>query len=125
MKFLWFNVETKKELRARIAKLEAQNTQIRKYNNDIADAYRDMRSRFPFDIGQTVYDIQLRGENGRYTRTKASREHSLINEVVVTNKNYFKLKTRMLKHDVFLTFDHAKEHLDEVCVKYIDEICMK
>lgn len=103
MRFLWFNVETKKELRAKISRLEAmilkledQNNSIRKYNEDIAELCGDMRSRFPFDIGQTVYDIQLRGENGRYTRTKASREHSLINEIVVTSRNYFKLKLRIL-----------------------------
>ena len=124
MRFLWFNVETKKELRAKISNLEAmilkledENNSIRKYNEDIADAYEDMRSRFPFDIGQAVYDIQLRGENGRYTRTKASREHSLINKVTVTSRNYFKLKTRMLKHDVFKTREEARKYLDNVCIK--------
>lgn len=117
MKFLWFNVETKKELKAKISKLEAQNNSLRKYNEDIAELCGDMRSRFPFDIGQTVYDIQLRGENGRYTRTKASREHSLINEIVVTSRNYFKLKLRMLKHDVFKTRDEAENYLDNVCIR--------
>lgn len=117
MKFLWFNVETKKELRARIAELEAQNTQIRKYNEDIANAYELMKTLYPLDIGATMYDVQLRGEDGKYTRTKASREHSLINEVLVTEANYFKLKKRMLKKDVFYTLDHAKKHLDEICVK--------
>lgn len=117
MKFLWFNVETKKELKARIAELEAQNNKIRKYNEDIADAYELMKTIYPLDIGATMYDVQLRGEDGKYTRTKASREHSLINEVEVTEANYFKLKKRMLKKDVFYTLDQAKKYLDEVCVK--------
>ena len=117
MKFLWFNVETKGELRARIAELEFENNEIRKYNEDIANAYELMKTIYPLDIGATMYDVQLRGEDGKYTRTKASREHSLINEVEVTEANYFKLKKRMLKEDVFYTYDQAIKHLDEVCVK--------
>ena len=117
MKFLWFNVETKKELRARIAELEFENNEIRKYNEDIANEYEKIRTCYPLDLGATMYDVQLRGEDGKYTRTKASREHSLINEVLVTEANYFKLKRRMLKEDVFYTLDQAKKHLDEVCVK--------
>ena len=125
MKIFGITIETKKELRARIAELETQNAQVRKYNEDIANEYEKIRTYYPLDLGATMYDVQLRGEDGKYTRTKASREHSLINEVVVTEANYFKLKKRMLKEDVFYTLDHAKKHLDEVCLKYIDEICMK
>ena len=117
MKIFGATIETKKELRARISQLEAQNTQIRKYNEDIADAYELMKTIYPLDIGATMYDVQLRSEDGKYTRTKASREHSLINEVEVTEANYFKLKKRMLKEDVFYTYDQAIKHLDEVCVK--------
>ena len=117
MKIFGITIETKKELRARIAKLEAQNNQVRKYNEAIADAYEFMKTVYPLDIGATMYDVQLRDEDGKYTRTKASREHSLINEVVVTEANYFKLKKRMLNEDVFYTLDQAKKHLDEVCVK--------
>ena len=117
MKFLWFNVETKKELRVRISELETQNAEMRKYNEDIANEYEKIRTYYPLDLGATMYDVQLRGEDGKYTRTKASREHSLINEVAVTEANYFKLKKRMLNEDVFYTVDHAKKHLDEVCVK--------
>ena len=117
MKFLWFNVETKKELRARIAELEFENNEIRKYNEDIANEYEKIRTYYPLDLGATMYDVQLRSEDGKYTRTKASREHSLINEVLVTEANYFKLKKRMLKNDVFFAFDHAKEYLDKICMK--------
>ena len=117
MKIFGITIETKKELRARISDLEAQNTQIRKYNEDIADAYEMLKATYPLDIGATMYDVQLRGENGRYTRTKASREHSLINEVVVTETNYFKLKKRMLKNDVFFSRIEAENYLDNVCIR--------
>ncbi len=117
MKIFGINIATKRELRARISDLEDQNNQIRKYNDEIADAYEMLKAAYPLDIGATMYDVQLRGEDGEYTRTKASRDHSLINEVLVTEANYFKLKKRMLKNDVFFTLDHAKKHLDEICVK--------
>ena len=117
MKIFGITIETKKDLRARISELEAQNNQVRKYNEDIANAYELMKTLYPLDIGATMYDVQLRGEDGKYTRTKASREHSLINEVEVTETNYFKLKKRLLKNDVFFTLDHAKMYLDEICVK--------
>lgn len=117
MQIFGITVETKKELRARISELETQNNQVRKYNNDIANEYKKVRRDYPFDIGATMYDVQFRGEDGKYTRTKASREHSLINEVTVTEANYFNLKKSMLKNGVFFTLDQAKEYLDEVCVK--------
>ena len=117
MKIFGITIETKKELRARIADLENENNTIRQYNNDIANAYERIRADYPLDIGATIYDVQLRGDDGKYTRIKASRDHSLINEVEVTEANYFKLKKRMLKEDVFYTYDQAIKHLDEVCVK--------
>lgn len=117
MKIFGITIQTKKDLRARISELEAQNNQVRKYNEDIADAYEMLKACYPLDIGATMYEVQLRSEDGKYTRTKASREHSLINEVLVTEANYFKLKKRMLKNDVFVTLEHAKKHLDEICVK--------
>ena len=117
MKIFGINIQTKKELRTRISELEAQNNQVRKYNEDIVDAYEMLKACYPLDIGATMYDVQLRGEDGKYTKTKASREHSLINEVIVTEANYFTLKKRMLKNDVFFTLDHAKKYLDEICVK--------
>ena len=123
MRILWFNVETKKELRAKIDALQDQvaierNTKLEviKYNNEIANAYERMTMIYPLDLGQTVYDLQLRGDNGRYTKTKASREHSLINEVVVDKKNYFKLVDR-LGTDVFEERCAAEFYLDQVCVK--------
>ena len=123
MRILWFNVETKKELRDKIDVLQTQigierNTKLEviKYNNEIADAYEKMSMSFPLEMGQVVYDLQLRGDNGRYTKTKASREHSLINEVTVDKKNYFKLVDR-LGTDVFEDKCAAEFYLDQVCVK--------
>ena len=123
MRILWFDVETKKELRAKIDALQTQvaierNTKLEviKYNNEIANAYEKMSLIFPLEMGQVVYDLQLRGDNGRYTKTKASREHSLINEVVVDKKNYFKLVDR-LGTDVFEDRCAAEFYLDQVCVK--------
>ena len=115
MKFLWFNVETKGELRARIAELEFENNEIRKYNEDIANEYEKIRTYYPLDLSATMYDVQLRSEDGKYTRTKASREHSLINEVIVTEANYFKLKKRMLKNDVFFRKEDAEKYLTDIC----------
>lgn len=71
--------------------------------------------QYPLTLGQVVYDIQLRGQNGRYTRTKASREHSLITELTVDTKNYFKLVDR-LNTDVFTSFEAANEYLDSICI---------
>lgn len=116
MKIFGITIETKKELRAKISKLE------KKYEdaNHAAETYvtelTEMHGLYPLTIGAIMYDVQLRGEDGKYTRTKASREHSLITEVEVTEANYFKLKKRMLKNEVFFTFDHAKKYLDESCV---------
>lgn len=80
----------------------------------VLDAYKE---KYPFEIGQTVYDIQLRSSKGRFTKTKASREYSNINEVVVDKKNYFNLVERLANKDVFTTFEAAEAHLIEVCVE--------
>lgn len=74
------------------------------------------QERYPFSIGDTVFDVQLRSSKGRFTKTKASREYSLINEVVVDKKNYFNLVDRYLAKDVFMTLSAAEEHLNEVCI---------
>ena len=116
MKIFGITVETKKDLRAKIAELESENDQIRTYNQEISISWMGMRDMFPFDIGDTVYDLQLRDETGKYTKTKASREHSLINEVEVTEANYFNLKKRHLRNDVFSTLEDAKYFLDKICV---------
>lgn len=87
------------------AKVHAQQEVISEYNK-----------KFPFELGQVVYDIQLRSATGRFTKNKASREQSLINEVTVDKKNYFKLVDRYYAKDVFNTKEEAEKYMDTVCV---------
>lgn len=110
MKIFGIKFVTKKELKRDIAKLE--NVIVR-----LEDMINRMRTMFPFDIGQTVYDVQLKDKNGKYTKKKPSLEHSLINEVVVSEKNYFGLVKRYKNHDVFLSSSAANRFLSEVCVE--------
>lgn len=84
-------------------------------NSELAEALNEMYRKFPFDLGEVVYDLQLRGETGRYTKNKPSKEHSLINEVVVDEKNYFKLKARYESRNVFRSRESAEEHLNSLC----------
>ena len=78
---------------------------------------KEMLECYPLELGMTVYDVQLRNSAGKYTKNKASREQSLINEVVVTKKNYFGLVDRYRNNDVFVTEEAAKKHLDNVCIE--------
>jgi len=70
---------------------------------------------FPFDIGQKVYDVALKNAQGRYTKTKPSREHSTITEVVVNENNYFSLVKRFNNNVVFDCPEDAENYLDSVC----------
>ena len=116
MKIFGKEFKTRKELKADIEWLASEviearcDCEVAKYKLDA------MRETFPFTLGQTVYDVQLRNENGRYTRKNASLEHSLINEVVVDEKNYFGLVSRYKKNDVFFSYESAREYLESVCV---------
>ena len=102
MKIFGREFKTRKELKATINKLE----------NELDT----MRESFPFFIGQTVYDVQLRNEKGRYAKKNVSLEHSLINEVVVDEKNYFGLVERYKRNDVFFYYESARAFLESVCV---------
>ena len=94
------NFTTKKEMKNTITKLE--------------DEINVMKSTFPFVLGQTVYDIQLRDENGRYTKENVSLEHSLTNKVVVNKKNYFSLVERYHNKDVFLDEESANAYISHI-----------
>lgn len=76
-------------------------------------------STYPFRIGETVYDLQLRNDKGRYTKKNPSYEHSVINEVVVDEKNYFKLVARYNAFDVFKIRADAEDYLKSVCGELI------
>ena len=108
MKIFGKEFKTKKELRMEISALKHE--------------LGDMKEAFPFDFGQTVYDIQLKDEKGRYTKESASLTHSVISEVVVDTKNYFGLVERYHNKDVFLDYYSAVAYLAEVCVKTQDNL---
>ena len=110
MKIFGINFITKRELKER-------NQKLRSALEDSDNKLDILRETFPFNMGQTVYDVQLRNENGRYTRKNASLEHSLINEVVVDEKNYFGLVSRYKRNDVFFNYESAREFLEHICVK--------
>ncbi len=105
-----------KALEAEYKKLREFKNELIKINNELADKVEEYMRTYPFQLGQVVYDVQLRSSKGRFTKTKASREHSIINEVVVDKKNYFNLVDRYNNFDVFTTLKNAEEHLDSVCV---------
>lgn len=106
-----------KLLEASLAEVTALKNEVLSANVKLADALADMRSKYPFDIGQVVYDVQLRSSKGRFTKTKASREHSYINEVVVDKKNYFNLVDRLAGNDVFTNKTAAEAFIADVCVE--------
>ena len=99
------------------AKLVEIKEELLRINNELADAVEKYMSMYPFELGQVVYDVQLRSSKGRFTKTKASREHSLINEVVVDKKNYFNLVDRYASNDVFTDRVKAEKYLESVCVE--------
>lgn len=108
MKIFGIESVTKKELKQRVAALEVENEILYKELDAVATA-------FPFELGQVVYDVALKNAQGRYTKTKPSREHCTITEVEVTEKNYFSLVKRLNNNDVFFYQEDAEAYLDHVC----------
>lgn len=118
MKLLGIELITSKELKEQnelILKLKQDNAileeELREVENDLAD----MQDAFPFDLGQVVYDVALKDDKGKYTKTKPSREYSTITEVIVTEKNYFSLAARLERNDVFFVREDAEDYLNSVC----------
>ena len=115
---------TKKKLKKDLAHAEQQLQNCEKLYNEVlkecavlSEALLAYEVKYPLELGQVVYDVQLRSSKGRFTKTKASREHSIINEVVVDKKNYFGLVDRIASKDVFTDRVKAEEHLESVCVE--------
>ena len=106
-----------RELEAELENMRTINNELLVTNNTLSNELVEMKSKYPFEMGQTVYDLQLRSSKGRFTKTKASREHSLINEVVVDKKNYFNLVDRYTSNDVFTDRIEAEKYLESVCVE--------
>ena len=115
---------TKKDLKKKIYELECfikeQYEQIESSNRKINELTYELdafEETYPLDLGETVYDVQLRNINGRFTKTKPARSKCVINEVEVTIKNYFNLVERYNNKDVFMCYDDACAYLDSVCVE--------
>ena len=117
MNFLGLHIETKKELRKKLADISEENNRLTALVDELVKSVSLYKSTFPFRLGETVYDLQLRSTKGRYTKTNPSIEHSLINEVIVDEDNYFNLLNRYTKHDVFMTYDAAYTYLVGLCSK--------
>lgn len=116
MKIFGKEFKTKRELKETIAKLEVDVLMARNECEMVRCELNAMKDVFPFALGQTVYDVQLRNEKGRYAKKNVSLEHSLINEVVVDEKNYFGLVERYKRNDVFVDYQSARVFLESVCV---------
>ena len=115
MKIFGINFTTKKELKKQLADQKETILELRADAEALGAELKCMRTAFPFDIGQTVYDVALRNEKGRYTKAHPSLEHSIITEIVVDEKNYFVLVERLGRKDVFLSEKDATEYLKTVC----------
>lgn len=109
--------KTRKELQSTIAKLEAEVLDARKETETTKRVLNAVKEVFPFMLGQTVYDVQLRNAKGRYAKKNISLEQSRIIEVVVDEKNYFGLVERYTREDVFLDYESARAFVESVCVK--------
>ena len=120
MNIFGLTIITKKKYNALLTDNENKKDTIEKLVNEIDTMSKEIstwNSTYPFRIGQTVYDLQLRNEKGKFTKNNPSIEHSEINPVVVTTNNYFKLLARYEKKDVFQTQDEAYNYLVGVCDK--------
>ena len=115
MKIFGINFETKKELRAKNSELIGKINKLGKALDFANDELHYMQIRFPLELGQVVYDVALKNAQGKYTKTKPSREHSTITPVEVNEKNYFGLVKRLNHNDVFFTQEAANEFLDSIC----------
>ena len=108
MKIFGITFNTKKELRQTLSELYDELAVCK-------DELTYMQDTFPFDLGQVVYDVALKNDKGRYTKTSPSIEHSTITEVTVDEKNYFRLVNRFNQNDVFFTQEEAEEYLKSIC----------
>ena len=115
MKFLWFNITTKKELRNEISKLTRDNIDLLIAKNHLRNELAEYKKAFPFKLGDTLYDVQLRSAKGRYTKTHPSKAQSKVNPVVVNENNYFELIHRMDSQDVFYDEEAAINHIEILC----------
>ncbi len=115
MNIFGLTITTKKKQLARIAKHDEEVQELKNMIIELNEELYDMVEAYPFFIGQTVYDVALKNEKGRFTKTKPSLEYSTITPVVVNEKNYFGLVKRLDNNDVFYEREEAEEYLKSVC----------
>lgn len=108
MKIFGLHITTEKKYQKVITELQ---TKLAEDEKVLEAAFEE----FPLVLGQKVYDIALKNDKGRYTKTNPSLKHSTIIEVIVDEKNYFSLVNRFRRNDVFFEYEEAEEHLKSVC----------
>ena len=125
---------TKRKLKCQVEELENKVTELDTQLKETVDAYEEYishradlfqlaidqltsyQTQFPFNLGDIVYDIQLRNNKGRFTKRNPSKEYSVINEVIVDKKNYFNLVERYNTNDVFRNREEAQSYVESICV---------
>lgn len=105
------------ELNEKVDFLTLRNSQLVTENDVILKDLMSYQRMFPLLLDAVVYDVQLKGANGRYTKTKACKEYSQITEVVVTKKNYFNIVEKFTEGHVFLTRTEANKFIDSICIE--------
>ena len=95
--------------------LKKTQQEVTMYNEELADKLEELMKKYPINIGDTLYEVCLRNDKGRFTKTKPSKEHSFIEATVVDTKNYFKLAEKFNNEEIFTTEKAAKKHLDSLC----------
>ena len=125
---------TKRKLKCQVEELENKVTELDNQLKETVDSYEEYishradlfqlavdqlasyQTQFPFNLGDIVYDIQLRNNKGRFTKRNPSKEYSVINEVIVDKKNYFNLVDRYNTNDVFRNREEAESYVESICV---------
>ena len=122
MKIFGLTITTTKKFDATVETLNNTIEELQEENEDLGMSVKElegelsmMQEKYPLDLGETVYDVALKNAQGKFTKTKPSLEHCTINEVVVDEKNYFKLVKRLANNDVFMSENAAKKYLASIC----------
>lgn len=115
MKIFGINFTSKKELKTAVGVFSDALEECEEELEARTEELVDLRNTFPFDLDQVVYDVALKNDKGRYTKTRPSLEYSTITAVSVTEKNYFSLVNRYKNNDVFTSEEAAKQYLRSIC----------
>lgn len=137
MKFLWFHYKTREERaqaesiemykemvsrieqtmdelkEAHIAEIELQTAAL----DTIRCAYENLKSEFPFRLGDIVYGLTLRDNLDNVVERKIppAYTHSEVEDIEVTKKNYFSLVTKWRAGKIFINYCDAQDALEQAC----------